>query len=108
MNNSPVIPNAGVLALGTNSGTFTGDTFTMIPQLGLELGFQVNCHWRAYVGYDILYWGSVVRAGEQIDLNIDPRNIPPTQDPALPFPAFPGRTTSFWAQGVNVGTEFRF
>ena len=36
----------------TNSGTYPRDEFTMIPQLGLELGYQVSCHWRAYVGYD--------------------------------------------------------
>ncbi len=105
---TPQIYNAGTLALATNSGTFNRDSFTLIPQLGVEVGFQVNCHWRAYVGYDILYWGSVVQAGEQIDLNVDPRNIPPAQAGGLPFPAFPGRTSSFSAQGINVGTEFRF
>jgi hypothetical protein len=100
--------NAGVFAGPTNSGTYQRDVFTMIPQLGLELGRQMNCHWRAYVGYNILYWGSVVRGGDQIDLNLDPRNFPPAQAGALPFPAFPGRTSAFWAHGVNVGTEFRF
>lgn len=100
--------NAGILASGPNSGVYQRDTFTIIPQLGLELGYQWDCHWRSYVGYDLLYWGSVVQAGEQIDLNVDPRNIPPVQAGGLPFPAFPGRTTSFWAHGVNVGAEFRF
>lgn len=100
--------NAGILAGPTNSGTYQQDVFTMIPQLGLELGRQINSHWRAYVGYNILYWGSVVRGGDQIDLNLDPRNFPPAQAGALPFPAFPGRTSAFWAHGVNVGTEFRF
>ena len=40
--------NTGILASGTNSGTFQHDDFTIIPQLGLELGYQLNCHWRAY------------------------------------------------------------
>ena len=80
----------------------------MIPQLGVELGYQVNCHWRAYVGYNVLFWGCVSRAADQIDLNLDPRNFPPSQEGGLPFPAFPGRTSCFWAQGVNMGTEFRF
>jgi len=104
----PVPYNSGILAGPTNSGNYQRDVFTMIPQLGLELGYQVNCHWRAYVGYNVLYWGSVLQAADQVDLNVDPRNWPPAIAGALPFPAFPGRTTSFWAHGVNVGTEFRF
>jgi hypothetical protein len=104
--------DAGVFALNTNSGTFQQDVFTLIPQLGLELGYQLSCHWRAYLGYNILFWGSVWRSGDQIDLQIDPRNIPsnPAFQPttALPFPQFPGLATSFWAQGINVGLERRF
>jgi hypothetical protein len=100
--------NAGILAAGTNSGAYERDVFTVIPQLGVEVGYQVACHWRAYVGYNLLYWGDVWRSGDQVDLNLDPRNFPPTQSGGLPFPQFPGRSTSFWAQGVNIGTELRF
>ena len=102
------VHDGGVLAVRTNEGTYTRDSFTMIPQLGIDLGYQVNENWRAYIGYNLLYWATVIHAGEQIDLNIDPRNIPPTQDPALPFPAFPGKTSSFWAHGLNLGLECRF
>jgi len=102
------IRDGGVLAVRSNEGTYTRDSFTMIPQLGVELGYQFNDNWRARLGYNILYWGYVIHAAEQIDLNVDPRNIPVVQDPALPFPAFPGKTSSFWAQGLNVGLEFRF
>ena len=104
--------DSGVFATNTNSGTFQQDVFTVIPQLGLELGYQLSCHWRAYLGYNLLFWGSVWRSGDQIDLQIDPRNIP--SNPAfapnsgLPFPQFPGQATSFWAQGINVGVERRF
>ena len=102
------VRDGGVFAVRTNEGTYTRDTFTMIPQLGLELGYQVNDNWRAYVGYNILYWGAVIHAAEQIDLNVDPRNIPVVQNPALPFPAFPGKTSCLWAQGLNLGLELRF
>lgn len=102
------IRDGGVFAVRTNKGTYTRDTFTMIPQLGLDLGYQVNEHWRGYLGYNVMYWGAVIHAGEQIDLNVDPRNFPPAQNPALPFPAFPGKTSSFWAHGLNLGLECRF
>lgn len=104
--------NGGLLAVGSNSGKYNRDVFTMIPQIGFELGYEVNCHWRAYVGYNLLYWGTVRRAADQIDTNIDTRNVPlsPDCDPAsaIPYPHYLDRANSFWAQGINIGTEFRF
>ena len=51
--------SGGLLALGTNSGTYQRDVFSVIPQLDLEIGYQLGCHWRAYAGYNLLYWGDV-------------------------------------------------
>ena len=107
INNFPV----GVFASNANSGVHTIDQFTVIPQFGVEMGYQLTCRLRAFLGYNVIYWAPVMRAGDQIDLNIDPRNFPP-QDPTLgtpePFPQYLARQTNFWAQGINVGTEFRF
>jgi hypothetical protein len=61
------------------------------------------------VGYDLLYWGTVERAADQISLNIDTSNVPPvTPGTTSKFPVFPDQTNSFWAQGFNVGAECRF
>jgi hypothetical protein len=100
----------GIFAGPTNGGTYTQDTFVVIPQLGFELGYQVTNCTRAYLGYNLLYWGNVLRAGDQIDENVDPRNWAQAQDAAnaLPFPAFPNRSANFWAQGINLGLEVRF
>lgn len=106
--NMPDTYNAGVLASGSNSNVYQRDVLTLIPQLSLELGYQVSRHCRAYVGYDILYWGSVARAADQIDLHVDTRNIPPVTETGLPFPEFPDKKNSFWAQGLNLGVEFQF
>jgi hypothetical protein len=43
-----------------------------------------------------------------VDLNVDPRNFPLPQTGAEPFPTFRDRTSGFWAQGMNVGVEYRF
>jgi hypothetical protein len=100
----------GIFAGPTNNGTFTQDTFVVIPQLGFELGYQVTTCTRAYLGYNLLYWGNVLRAGDQIDTNVDPRNWAQATAPqnALPFPQYPNRSASFWAQGINLGLEVRF
>ena len=114
----PTQPTAagGVLALnGANIGTYhESNAFTMIPELGVDLGYQLNCHWRAHLGYNVLYWGCVSRAADQISLDVDPRNIPSNTSvynpsAALAFPQFPDKTSCFWAQGStrarNSGTN---
>jgi hypothetical protein len=100
--------DAGVLAGPSNSGVYQKDQFTVIPQLGLELGYQLSCHWRTYIGFDLMYWGAVARAADQIDLNFDPHNLPPITAQGLPFPQFPGKTDAFWAEGLHLGLERRF
>jgi hypothetical protein len=105
---TPASTSGGIFALGTNSGTYQRDTFAVIPQLGVELGFQITQRLRAYGGYDLVYWSCVSRAPEQIDLNVDPRNIPPAQAGATRFPAFNDRVSCFWAQGLHAGLEYRY
>jgi hypothetical protein len=103
--------NNGIYATIPNmSGSpYTRDQFTVIPELRLELSYQMTCRLRTYVGYDLLYWAPIWRAGDQIDLYIDPRNFAPLpQTGRLPLPTFPGQYSSFLAQGLNVGLELRF
>ena len=97
------IRDGGVFAVRTNEGTYTRDSFTMIPQVGVELGYQVNDSWRAFLGYNVLYWATVIHAAEQIDLNIDPRNIPIAQDPALPFPRVPRQDVQLLGARIEFG-----
>jgi hypothetical protein len=104
----------GLLALPSNIGHFHRDEFGVIPELGINVGYQFNDHWRAFVGYNFLYWSSVVRPGDQIDRAIDVTKIPnfplsPTPPPAPQArPAVLFRDTEFWAQGINIGLEFRY
>jgi hypothetical protein len=99
----------GLYALQTNVGRYQNDQFVIIPQFGMEVGYQVTCRLRAYAGYNVLFWSSVMRAGDQIDVNLDTRNQPPDSTPAYsPYPSFLGATSNFWAHGINLGAELRF
>jgi hypothetical protein len=104
--------NGGLLALATNSGHFTRDRFAVLPEVGVTLGFQVTDWCRLSVGYNFLYWSSVVRPGDQIDRVLDVTRIPNFPTNAVPTgqlrPAAFVRDTDFWAQGINFGLEFRF
>ncbi len=101
----------GLLAQPTNSGRFTRDAFTVVPEAGLNIGYQFTNHLRGTIGYNFLYWSSVARPGDQIDLvvNRNQLQVPrPTTlvDPARP--AFAFHNSDFWAQGLTLGLEFRW
>lgn len=101
--------DAGVYATRTNIGTYHKNDFVIIPEIGLQAAYEINCHWKVYAGYNILYWASVMRSAQAIDLNVDPRNIPGGLDPsATHFPQFEWCGSNFWAQGLRVGLEYRF
>jgi hypothetical protein len=100
----------GLLTQPSNIGRYTRDRFAVMPSVGLKVGAQLTERVRAYVGYDFIYLSSAARAGDQIDLRVNPNQLPPraaaANGPALP--AFEPRTTDFWMQGVRVGVEVRF
>jgi hypothetical protein len=108
--------NQGVLAQNTNIGNHTMDHFAVVPEFNLKLGLEINDHWRAWVGYDFLYMSNVVRPGDQIDrrLSQQPFILPNGSTVTVPFtgpggaPAVLFKTSSFWAQGVSAGLQYRW
>jgi hypothetical protein len=110
--NTFAVYNAGFLALPSNSGHFTKDEFSVVPQVGLTLGYQAGQHCRFFLGYDFLYWTKVARPGDQINPTLDPAQVPsltpnqPSQTAVQPQALFV--TRDFWAQGVSFGLEVRY
>jgi hypothetical protein len=102
----------GLLALTSNIGRYGLDRFGVIPELNLNVGYQLTEHIRAFIGYDVLYWNDVVRPGGQIDRNIDisliPNFIPGVKPAGQNQPSAPRDGTDFWAQGVTAGFEIRY
>jgi hypothetical protein len=103
----------GLLALPTNIGSYSRNQFVVLPEVGLNAGFKLTSHLRATVGYSFLYINRVVRGVDQIDpvLNVSQRpSLTGTPGTLIgpPHPVFTFQETSFWAQGVNAGLEFRF
>jgi hypothetical protein len=102
----------GLLALPGNIGHFSQTRFAVAPELGLKLGYNITEHIRIFIGYDFLYLSSVLRAGDQIDPVLDANRIPNFGANFAPassaHPVVPFRTSSYWAQGLNAGLEFRY
>ncbi len=81
----------------------------MIPELGATLGYAIAPNLRVLLGYTLLYWGNVVRPGDQIDLAVNPDLLPPEQATTGPSaPSFLLTDTTYWAQGLNVGLDWRW
>ena len=83
-------------------------TFSVVPETGLQLGYQVTPWLRATVGYTLIYWTHVARPGNQTDRTVNPALVP--TDPLFGIgggparPALPAvRESDFWVQGVNFG-----
>jgi hypothetical protein len=102
----------GLLALPSNIGHYSRARFSLIPEVGTTLGYQVTPHIRGFIGYNFLLWTDVVRPGDQIDTHINVTQIPnfPTNSPPSNSnrPQVPFHQTDIWAQGLLVGVEFTF
>jgi hypothetical protein len=102
----------GLLVLDANTGRFERDTFAVIPEVELKIGYQFNCHCSAYVGYTFMYWSDVVRPGDQIDHLVNANRVPTfaefNQPGGGPFPRALFNSTDYWAHGVSFGVEFKF
>jgi hypothetical protein len=109
-NGQPLLPTGGFLASTTNSGRHNDTKFAVVPEIGVNVGYQVTPCLRAFVGYTFLYWTNVLRPGDQIDLSVNASFLP--NAPGAPTgparPTFAAHSSDVWAQGLNFGVEFRF
>jgi hypothetical protein len=100
----------GLLTQTSNIGTYRNNQFAVVPEFNTNLGYQLTEHFRVMLGYTFIYWSNVVRPGDQIDLDVNPELIPPPADPitGAQRPGFAFDTTDYWAQGINLGVEYRW
>lgn len=103
----------GLYALSSNIGRFRQSRFAVVPEVGISAGYYVTDSIRLSVGYNVLYWSSVIRPGQQIDRNLNGNLIPnfdlvgvPPSQAARPAVLF--KTTDYWAQGITFGMEIQF
>src|SRR5579862_8929567 len=104
-----VTSSGGFLALSSNSGKFSQTRFAVVPALALKVGYEIAPQWQVSVGYDLIYWTSVQRAGGLVDTTINPNLLPPAvpgASPQRPQPRFD--TSSLLAQGLSVGLKHEF
>jgi hypothetical protein len=106
----PDLPG-GLLALNSNIGTYSQRQVSVVPEFGLNVGYDVTSRLRVFGGYSFLYWTNVSRPGQQVDRVLDVNRIP--DFPAAPAtstirPVNPRGSENLWAQGVNFGLMYRW
>ena len=103
----PAARIGGLLAQRSNVGRYTSDTFTAIPEVGLNLGYQLTPGLRVHVGYTFIYLPNTWRAGDQIDRVVDPTQLAGIPSP-FGRPAARLVSTGTAVQGLNVGLLLRY
>jgi hypothetical protein len=102
----------GLLALASNSGTFTRNEFAYVPEGTIKFGYQWTQRISTYIGANGLYLSRVVRPGEQIDPVVNPVLVPSSNQFGGTFgtlqPQPTNRVSDFWAMGATLGMSIRY
>jgi len=117
-NDFGTVRNVGLFAQSSNIGRWQSTAFSVIPEVGVNLGYMIRPRMRVHVGYNGLYWSNVLQPGNQIDPIIDqsrvqfPPGFPvPGFQPlpaADPHPVVPFKRSNYFAHGLNLGLTIRW
>jgi hypothetical protein len=96
-----------IYATTTNIGQHSHQSFGVVGEIDVTLGYQVIRNLSLTVGYSLLLVSDVLRPGDQIDHVINPSQFTgPLVGPARPQVII--SESFFWAQGISVGAQLRF
>src|ERR1019366_9924695 len=65
-----------LLAQPSNIGHYARDQFSVVPELGLNLGYQLTRNLSVFAGYTIIYWTNVERPGDAINPRVNSTRVP--------------------------------
>jgi hypothetical protein len=99
-----VAPTGDLISTRSNVGRYSHESFALLPEFDLRVGYDLGDQARFFVGYTLVYLSDAVRPGDQIDGTFNPSPTP--GGPARPTALL--RTTDFWAQGLTIGFEYSY
>jgi hypothetical protein len=105
---TPVVADSGLLVLPSNQGTVSHNHFSMLPELGLNLGYDLTPRMRATVGYSLIYWSHVARAADQVNTDLNTSQASGGTLAGAALPRQPFVVDDYWIQGINFGLDLRF
>ncbi len=102
----------GLLALNSNIGNSTRNEFACVPEGTVKFGYQWTQRISTYIGVNGLYLSRVMRPGEQIDPDVNPVELPVSNQFGgvfgQPRPLPVNRQSDFWAAGATLGLSIRY
>jgi hypothetical protein len=101
----------GLLATSSNSGQFTRDTLSIVPEIELKMEYRFTPTVSAFVSYDFLAWSDVANPGDQIPRQVDLTRVPTSAVFGQPGGVNPGVSLShgpFTSQSLHVGMVLKF
>lgn len=105
---TPVLYSGGLLALPSNIGSYDRNSFSVIPEFGITLGYDINCRLKATLGYSVVYWSNVLRPGDQIDTDVNTSQMFGETLSGLASPTYRMVPGDFWVQSLTAGLDYRF
>ena len=98
--------------MASNSVRTNADDLAVVPEAGLQLGYDLAPCLRLTAGYSALWWSRVVRPGAQVQTTINPGQVPASLQFGRPGPGDPPPAPlvrdGLWINGVNFGAVVRF
>jgi hypothetical protein len=103
----PATTSPGGLLSAGRIGETSSTVFSLVPEFRLGLGYRITERACVTVGYNLMWWTNVARAGDQIDLRVDTNLLPPALIPVVNRPPAI-RDTTIWIQGFTAGLTFDY
>jgi Putative beta barrel porin-7 (BBP7) len=107
----PIVTSSGALTSPLSVGRHTRTRMEFVPETNIKLGYRFTPNIRAFVGYDLLFFTSVVRPGAQITTatTTATANIfGQTTTVHTVEPTFGFNGQELLIHGLNFGVELRF
>lgn len=98
----------GFLTQPSNIGTYTQNRFAVLPEMQFNLRYDLTPNWRLVTGYTFIWLDHVQRSGAAIDTTLNPTQLNGGTLVGTPRPTFGWIDSSYWAQGLNFGLEYRW
>ncbi len=105
---SQLVPGP-LLALPSNIGREAAYRATLVPEIGINTRLALTSWCSLSLGYSLLYWNKVLCPGDQMDPLVNITQLPfhgPLSGALDPSPKFVH--TDYFAQGLNLGIQFRY
>lgn len=106
---APVAQVGGVYALRSNIGIYNGSEWSLLPEMGCNVGWELSTRVRLTLGYSVMFLQDIARASNQIDPTINPNLLPPAAASASPGrPLFLGELQDIWLQNLSLGMQYTY